>query len=115
MKTSATLLSIASAAALLAALSGPASAQSHHRYGTRPHYCSRNAISNTDPASGMNAATLGITTSVNSNTPNGSAPPVSPNTPANTNASNINSNNPGVHQKDDACAARRTRHHRHQA
>lgn len=78
-------------------------------------YCSRNAISNTDPASGTNAATLGISTRVNDNEPNGSAPPVSPNTPANTNASNINSNNPGVHQKGDACAARHSRHRRHQA
>lgn len=112
MKTSATLLSIASAAALVTALSGPAVAQTHHSRGTRPHYCSRNPITNTDPASGTNAATLGIPTSINSNTPNGSAPPVSPNTPANTNASNIDSNNPGVHQKGDACAARHTRHRR---
>jgi hypothetical protein len=115
MKASAKLLSIASAAALLASLGGPASAQTQHSYRTRPHYCSRNAISNTDPASGTNAATLGITTSISSNTPNGSAPPVSPNTPANTNASTINSNNPGVHRKGDACAVRHTRHRRHQA
>jgi hypothetical protein len=40
---------------------------------------------------------------------------VSPNTPANTNASTINSNNPGVHQKGDACSARHTRHRRHHA
>lgn len=115
MKASATLFTIASAAALLAAGSGPALALSHHHASTRPAYCSRNPVTNTDPGSGTNAATLGIRTRVNSNEPNGSAPPVSPNTPANTNASNINSNNPGVHQKTDACTARASHYRRHHA
>lgn len=110
MKASASLLGIASAAALIAALNSSASALTQHT--AKPAYCSRNAISNSDPASGTNSATLGIRTSVNSNEPNTSAPPVSPNTPANTNASNINSNSPGVHAKADPCMTRTAHHHR---
>jgi hypothetical protein len=111
MKTHATLLGLASAAALACAMTATAPAASHAN-STRPRYCNRNPISNTDPGSGTNAATLGIRTKVHSNTPNMSAPPVSGNTPANTNASNINSANPGVHAKDDPCVVtRRRRHH----
>lgn len=110
MKTHATLLGLASAAAMSVAMTAAVPAAAHS---SRPAYCSRNAVSNTDPGSGTNAATLGIPTKVNSDHPNGSAPPVSPNTPANTNASNINSANAGVHAKDDPCLTRSGRHHRH--
>lgn len=112
MKTHATLLGLASAAIVAAGITAAAPAAAHSTHSTRPAYCSRNAISNTDPGSGTNTATLGIPTKVNSDQPNGSAPPVSPNTPANTNAGNVNSANPGVHAKDDPCKATHRRHHR---
>ncbi len=95
---------LASAAALaaLTSLSAPAGASTK----TLPN-CSRNMISST----GTNAATTGMKTTVNSDEPNTSGPPVEPNTPANTNASNINSGSPGVHMKSDPCKVTTHTHH----
>lgn len=86
-------------------------AQAATKTKTYPH-CTRNSVSNIDAGSGTNSATTGIRTAVHSTTPNMSGPPVQNNTPANTNASNINSNNPGVHQKQDPCAVRKARNRR---
>lgn len=91
------------AAAIFSALTLPALANTHA--GSAAPYCNRNSISNSQPGSGTNAATLGIDTVVSSDVANFSAPPVLPNTPENTNANGINSNNPGVHVKDDPCSS----------
>jgi hypothetical protein len=106
------LLSLTATAALFGALTAPAFAANNPN--SLPHYCIRNVVGNNQPGSGTNAGTLGINTNVSSNEPNFSGPPVQPNTPENTNASNINSNNPGVHAKRDACTAmhRSNRYHR---
>jgi hypothetical protein len=102
------------AAALIAVLAATAAAPSPAAAKTKTAaHCTRNSVSNVDAASGTNAATMGITTSVKSTTPNFSGAPVQNNTPANTNANNINSNSPGIHQKQDPCkVATRRRHHR---
>ena len=105
------LFSLTATAVLFGALTAPAIAANPN---SLPHYCNRNSVGNYQPGSGTNAGTLGINTNVSSNEPNYSGPPVQPNTPENTNASNINSNNPGVHAKNDPCTAmhRSSRYHR---
>jgi hypothetical protein len=99
------ILGLASAAALLLAVSSPALAQTSP---SPPAQCTNNTTTNTPAASGTSGGNTGTNTSVNSTTPNTSASPVQPNTPANTNANPMSSNNPGAHatpQNGNVCGS----------
>lgn len=105
-------IAIAFVAVMTVGLATPAYAMKNPN--SPPHSCNRNPVTNSDPSSGTNGATLGITTKVNSTEANTSEPPVMPNTPANTNS--IDSNNPGAHAKLKYCSGwRNAYHHRQQS